>query len=354
MGIALTCYATAYLATLIVLVILWFQSSKASKARLNMTLQHPSFRSFRPMQSVIFRLMTGVLLLLLLSCGRDPEQDVHRIHLNQTVVDNHLSRYFYVPGQGLDSVAEQIQLVAFPGHGRIKSRITAKDVVLGRGDSIRIGIIQPLEKAFGEDRSIQLPDQLLLSPYGQDSIPISPDQENVGPVTGSTVFRIDRSFYSLNSLDSSRQHIEVSRLPRRPKRPVTAQLNTRFKKVPVKTLNGKDSLILRDKERMTILYFWSVGVNQGASLLELNEVLRQLGPAAPKVVAISRADSNANLKAFQAEHQLTTPLYQSNGDTCSGLHCHAYLPYAVIVNEEGRIITHHLRHAKLIELLRDQ
>lgn len=316
-----------------------------------MILRHVE-RFFIRLRSLGVLLVTGLLILMMAACGRDPGQDIYQIELDQTVVDNHLSRYYYVPGEGLDSVSERVQLVDFPGHGRVSSRITAKDVVLGRGDSIRIGIIQPLDKVFGYPESVELPDQLLLSPYGQDSIPISLDQENIGPVTGSTVFRIDRSFYSLNSLDSSRQHIEVSRLNRRPKRPVTAELNTRFKKVPVKTLNGKDSLILRDKDRMTILYFWSLGVNAGESLIELNDTLRQLGTAAPKVVAISRADSNTNLKAFAASHNLLLALYQSNGETCNGLHCHAALPYAVVVNEEGRIVTHHLKHSKLIEMLK--
>lgn len=298
-------------------------------------------------------------LLACLSGGcKSSETDTatQAIFLDQSLKDTHIGRFYFLRDVGLDSIEHDKQQINFPEHGRIICEIFTKDVVLGRDDSVRIGIIHPLEKVYGYPEAIALPDQLILSPYGQDTIPISLDQENVGPVTNSTVFRINRNYYGLNSLDSTRQNIVIKKLQRRPRSRPNAEMDTRLKKVSVRPLatEATDEVRLGYAEgKMTLIYFWSLGLKEGAALLELSEKVAAMGEEAPEVIAVSRADSKANLLAFCEQHpDLSFPIYQGTASTCSGLHCHAAVPYAVIVNPEGRIMTYYRHHDDLMRMLR--
>lgn len=231
--------------------------------------------------------------------------------------------------------------------------VYAKDVVLAKGDSIRIGIIHPTEKKYSYPKPQDIPDLLLLSAYGQDSARFSLDQFNIGMVTNNTYFRVNRNFYALTSLDSTRQHIKIQKLDRRPSVPVAAELNARFKQVAVKTMSGQDTLIRHDPERQTILYFFTLGRRKGLGLIELQQELKSLGNKAPRLIPINRTDSQQNLEAFIEEHQLDTPIYKGAISTCDGLQCRPELPYAMLINESGRVVSYYIYPKKLNRLLEE-
>ncbi|PHI18528.1 hypothetical protein CEQ90_17415 [Lewinellaceae bacterium SD302] len=297
----------------------------------------------------------SLLVILSGGCSRDLHEETTRVFfLNQSLKDQYIGRYFYNrETTSRDSFSHEFQQIEFPGNGRILSKIFTKDIVLGRNDSVRIGIIHPLEKVYGYPKTITLADQLILTPYGQDTIPISLDQENVGPVTRSTVFRINRNYYSLNSLDSTRQRIELGTLERRPRSQPTAAIDTRFKGIAVRPLAAGDTTEVRvQKEpgKATLIYFWSIA--REGDLEELSERIAEMGEAAPLVIAVSRTDSKANLLDFSSRHpNLSFPLYQATASTCNGLQCHPGISHAMVINSEGRILTHYRQHRDLLRHL---
>jgi hypothetical protein len=219
-----------------------------------------------------------------------------------------------------------------------------EDIVLNRRDSIRVGIIHPIAPIHDSVFKTPQPDYLMLSSYGVDSIPISFTSNGTGPITRRTFFRVGRETYRLASVDSTRSIIEIEPMKRGLDVDFAAEIDLRYKKVPLLTMDGRDTSISATKGRELILYFWGLGPAQGDDLVRLDSLYREIPPEVrPDVVAISRTDSKANLGRFLDEHDLIIPVFQSTPETCDGLNCHALLPYGFVVNSSGRIVNQNLR-----------
>lgn len=294
-----------------------------------------------------------VLAIIILSaCGKDAMGVNYKFELDQTTINDRMyPQAFFSEEKQPETDSAHIQELFLPEAGPMLVKVLAKDVVLGRDDSLRISIIHPF-KSLVENWEIRpQPDYLLLTDYGQDTVLISFKHTNVGQVTSSTVFRVNRNFYSLNSLDSSRSKIELSKLERRPTKPVVAEMNTRFKNIAVKTLEGRDSLLRYQEGQLNLFYFWTLSHGGEAHLLELNGLLKKMGNRAPHLIAVNRRDGYAKLTAFVEANELEIPVYQHNQYTCEDVDCYAPTPNAMVVGENGNIINHQMSHDELINIL---
>lgn len=272
--------------------------------------------------------------------------------LDQTIYSR-VDRFRTMSQSGLmDSfVVDSRQFFNFGRPQRISCAIYAKDMVLGKKDSVRVGIIHPLEKMYSYPLSEELPDYIVLSVYGQDTIPFELEHQNVGPVTNRTYFRINRNFYALTALDSNRQEIEVKALERRPSSPTVAELVTQFKQTPVRTLAGQDTLVRHEYGKKTVLYFFGVGTFKAAEhMKKLTAEIDNLGKDI-QLILIDRNDTVENVEKFLADNDIDRPAFMSTAATCGGLQCIARLPYAVVINEQGRIVSHYVKPNQLLDYL---
>lgn len=281
------------------------------------------------------------LLLCLLSCEDSQADAVQIIDLDREMFDNSVQRRFFHRGIGWDSIPDSLSLMYYPDIGLVEVRIKGKDVALRTGDSVRIGIVHPIRQ-FRADTSHAapfLPDLLLLSIIGQDSLPLSFMTNNVGLIRQQTYFRVGRHHYHLSSVDSSRSQISIKPLPLNSKRTTVAAIDLRFKPVRVKTLEQEHYTINRASGKALLLFFWSMGAKKGKDLQQLDSLYQLLPEGAPlEVMAINRGDRAENILHFREETQLRIPIYASSASTCDGLDCSAVLPQMILVNEEGRIV----------------
>lgn len=297
-------------------------------------------------------LFISLFLCLCYACLPEPKNSVQTIVLRKTMRDPSVNHRFYHQAVGWDSVPDTTSLLYLPGVGQVRGTINVADIVLNRHDSIRIGIIHPISPIY--DTAFQRPvsDYLLLSSYGVDSTPIAFDAPGVGPVVRRTFFRVGRETYRLASVDDSRTVIEIEPLKRGLNVEVTAELDLRYKKAAVQTLDGRDTSIEQTKDRELVLYFWGLGPTFGEDLIQLDSIYREVPPQVrPQLVAINRTDSKENVAKFLSDHQLMIPVYRSTPETCNGLNCHPLLPYGVRVNPSGRVVDQYYRAWSLHERL---
>ena len=285
-----------------------------------------------------------LLFSFLFSCLPEPQTSIQTIVLRQKVSDPSVNHRFYHPMIGWDSVPDSTSLIYLPKIGQAKGYIQVSDIVLNRRDSIRIGVIHPVAPIYDSIFATPQPDYLMLSSYGVDSVPISFTSKGTGPITRRTFFRVGRDIYRLASIDKTRSIIEIEPMKRGVDVEFAAEIDLRYKKVPLLTMDGRDTSIAATKGRDLILYFWGLGPAQGKDLVRLDSIYREVPlDSRPDIVAISRTDSKANLEKFLAENDLTIPVFQSTPETCSGLNCHSLLPYGLLVNSAGRIVNHNWR-----------
>lgn len=302
---------------------------------------------------MIRRLLVALIAYgLLLGCSPDtlvpPEEQAFK--LDQTIV-NHLFgalRYLQTVNGDTIDIGNEMFLI---DNEVVNCEIYAKDVVLGRDDSLRIGIIHPLERLYAYPQPRNLPDYLILGAYGQDSISIFLEQDNVGTISDRTFFRVDRNYYLLSSLDSSRQNIRVRSLERRPADLPVAELQSHLKKVPLTTERGLDTLIGHEAGRRELFYFFSLGVRDGSGLLETKEAIERSGTENVELIPVTHVDSPNNVAAFKEQYGYDGPVYSATSRTCENLLCQPNLPYGLLVNESGRVVSFNLRPRELEAVL---
>lgn len=302
-------------------------------------------------------LFIGGLFLCFFACYNSDSATIRVVELEREMFDNSIQRSFYSRGIGWQSIPDSISVMYYPGSGIVEVQIKGQDVALSPGDSFRIGIIHPIRPLFPDTSQAMpvLPDLLLLSALGQDSLPLSFMDSSVGVISRQTYFRVGRRYYHLSSVDSSRSQIQIQSLPTGHKRATVAAIDLRFKSVPVKTLSQQNHNIGHQKGKALLLYFWSLGPQKGEDLRQLDSLYRQLPADYPlEIVAINRGDQVANLLRFQEEAQLQIPLYTSTPASCEGLHCSASLPHAMLVNDKGRIEQYHTKALDLLKKMLDE
>ncbi|MBC6995805.1 hypothetical protein QWY85_17680 [Neolewinella lacunae] len=243
-----------------------------------------------------------------------------------------------------DTIPHHRNILRLLDNERVEVDIHAADVTFG-SDSFRIGIIQVLGRAFEwQQFPVAHPDYLILTTYGNAVVPIVMDQDNVGPITRKTVFRVGRNSYVLKSVAEDRSKIVVEALPSARDLPLAAELDLYFRKVPVTDLEGNASSIGHQPDKELVIYFWGLGSKRGEDVRKVDSLYRQL-PAAERdkldVVFVNHVDTPESIRTFVAANDIALPVYKSTAKTCLRLNCHPYLPYYVGVKRTGRISTYY-------------
>ncbi|MEM9928964.1 MAG: hypothetical protein AAF840_04020 [Bacteroidota bacterium] len=242
-----------------------------------------------------------------------------------------------------DTLAREVNVIRLLDNNRVAATIKAADVVLD-GDSIRIGIIHVLGRAFDwQTFELNEPDYLMLTTYGNQVVPIAMDQDNIGAISRQTVFRVGRRDYVLREVSEDYQRIVIERTETRGL-PLAAELEVYYKQVAVVDLEGNPTLIKRTPGRDLALYFWGLGPTGGKDIIKLDSLYRAL-PAAEQesmeIVLINSLNDPVAIQSFLTENNIGFRAYKSTPKTCLRLNCHPYVPYYVGVNERGRINTYY-------------
>jgi hypothetical protein len=122
--------------------------------------------------------------------------------------------------------------------------------------------------------------------------------------------------------------------------PLTAEMDAYYKQVPVKDLAGNPTTIKRVNGKELALYFFHLGYYRGDDVRYIDSLYQQL-PAAEQdkldIAFISRHSFQDSLSNFVDRENISLPVFQSSEKTCARMNCNPFLPYAMTVNERGRI-----------------
>jgi hypothetical protein len=244
----------------------------------------------------------------------------------------------------MDSLPRDLNIMLLRNNRRVRVSIPAADIVLG-GDSLRIALIHTEGPAF--DWSFTeyepVPDRLLLTTYGNDTMPIATNMACVGEISRQTVFRVGKQHYAISFIADDYSNIEIEALEDARDLPLTAELDLNYKAVPVEDLDGNATTIKRTPGRELILYFWG-GFDAKESISRLDSMYQALPEASREAIdiaVISRFRGVENLKSMAEKLDIQLPLYRGVDKTCLRLNCSPYLPYFVTVNGRGQVTSFH-------------
>jgi len=243
-----------------------------------------------------------------------------------------------------DTLGTEANVIRLLNNNRVTADINAADIILD-GDSLRIGLIHVTGRAFTwQTFDLNEPDYLMLTTYGNQVVPIAMDQDNIGPISRQTIFRVGRRAYVLRSVSDDYRQIEIEALEDARGRRFSAELDIYYKQVAVEDLEGQPTTIKRTPGRDLALYFWGLGPTGGDDLIQLDSLYGALSSEAQagiEIVLVNHLNSAESIKEFLAEHNIRFPAYKTTPKTCLRLNCHPYVPYFVGVNEKGRITTYY-------------
>ncbi|MFK8161383.1 MAG: hypothetical protein AB8H12_02885 [Lewinella sp.] len=255
------------------------------------------------------------------------------------------SRQHY-PGwvRQLDSISRDLNIMFLDNYRRVRVNIPAADIVLG-GDSLRIALIRTVGPAFDWDFTeyVPEPDRLMLTTYGNDTLPIVTDMASVGDISRQTVFRVGKQHYAIKTITDDYGSIEIEALEDVRDLPLTAEIDLSYKAVPVEDLDGNAATIKRTPGRKLALYFWG-GFYGNEQLLRVDSLYQALPEARRDeidIAVVSRFSQAEELKMMVDTIDFKLPLYVGTEKTCLRLNCSPYLPYFVSVNGRGRISSFH-------------
>ncbi len=256
-----------------------------------------------------------------------------------------------------DSVDFHQNLMIFANRQPHKVDIPAADIVLN-GDSIRFAIIHPTEPAYDWNfREQEIPsDHLLLTTYGNDTLPISLSMDGVGAISRQTVFRVGRHSYVLRYFTPEYDGVIIEQLPDRGGLPYTAELDLNYRPIPVEELDGTPATINRTPGRELLIYFWA-GFDNEIHLQQIDSLYQALPTAEQEkleIVFIAQFNLQASVRAWVAENNIRLPVYYGTRKTCLRLNCSSHLPYYVAVDGRGRFTSFYNYWEKLEARLRAQ
>jgi hypothetical protein len=255
------------------------------------------------------------------------------------------SRQHY-PGweRRIDSISRDLNIMLLSNNRRVRVSIPAADVVLG-GDSLRIALIHTEGPAFDWDFNEYkpVPDRLLLTTYGNDTLPIVTDMGSVGEISRQTVFRVGKQHYAITTIADDYGSIEIEPIEDARGMSLTAEIDLNYKAISVQDLDGNTTSIKRTPGRELILYFWGGfnGDKQLRGLDSLYHALPEIRREEIDIAVISRFSRAEELKMLVDTLNFRLPLYLGTEKTCLRLNCSPYLPYFVSVNRRGRISSFH-------------
>ncbi|WP_020570162.1 hypothetical protein [Neolewinella persica] len=243
-----------------------------------------------------------------------------------------------------DTLGDEVNVIRLLNNNRVTAEINAADVVLD-GDSLRIGLIHITDRAFTwQTFDLNEPDYLILTTYGNEVVPIAMDQDNIGPISRQTVFRVGRHAYVLRSVAEDYREIEIERLENARGIGYSAELDIYYKQVEVEDMNGQPTTIKRTPGRDLALYFWGLGPTGGKDVIKLDSLYRAM-PVAERarmeIVLINSLNDPESIRAFMRANDISFASYKTTSKTCLRLNCHPYVPYYVDINEWGRIVTYY-------------
>ena len=216
------------------------------------------------------------------------------------------------------------------------------DVALGK-DTVRIGVLHSAEKAFPWQRfDVDPADYLMLNPPWQDSIPIALGQDNVGPITGRTIFRVGRNHYVLRSLSDDRREMVIEPAAGIRDLPITASLDLAHRKISVNTLSGEPFQLKSRPGKELIVFFSSTHTGSDVILHRLDSAYHSMPPSARENIdmAVILKYTLPELAGPMLDTlDVDLPVYLENDKTCLRLNCRPYLPYYLEVDARGRYRT---------------
>ena len=249
----------------------------------------------------------------------------------------------HYPGweRALDSVPVTSNIVYDGVWERMVANVPAADVGLD-SDSVRIAIINVLGRAFEWQRfPLDHPDYLMLLPPGRDSMPISLSQDNIGPVTGSTVFRVGRHHYGLRSLSEDRREIVIERVTDPGDRAVSAQLDLNYRRVAALNKDGEPAYISREPDKELILFFTGLSPQNQRTLGRMDSVYQAMPEEQRARYQLCVIFQNVHLSSLLPEYVPSLSpnigVYFGNEKTCLRLNCRPNYPYFAHIDERGKI-----------------
>ncbi len=214
----------------------------------------------------------------------------------------------------------------------------AANIVLN-GDSLQISI--STIGVYGQQRPGSL-DQIYLNAWGDTLSPQAVDEGtgNFGIVGRQTILKVNRRIYLLNMLNQSRSHIRISELENSRDLPITASINTRYKKMSVLDPEDEPANIAQQAGKRLIIFF--IRFPEGSEeLLAVQKAFTKLPLAVQSGIQVAVVNRHtgapAALKAFFRKNEIDFPLYFEGPGTCANLPCHDRFPYFLEVNSVGRI-----------------
>ncbi|OAV43400.1 hypothetical protein [Lewinella sp. 4G2] len=250
----------------------------------------------------------------------------------------------------IDSVEVTNNVIYSNRWQRLTARIPAADVLLGP-DSVRIAVAQITGKAFAwQNFELKEPDYLILFPPGEDSVPISLNLSNIGPISSQTIFRVGRQQYALTYVSDDRREIVIEPYRGGPVANLTAELDPIYRAAPALDSDREPTRIKRRDGKELVLFF--TGTHPGST-----EILQKLDSAYLALPAARREKTDVAIvirnfffsgstetllstdDKFLRDLNVSLPVYISDDRTCERLVCRPYLPYYIHVNDRGRLTT---------------
>ncbi len=284
----------------------------------------------------MLRLSTLICLffLLLISCQNGNRALFLRM-------DSMVHNGNFIPNYQLPEEPGNFAATMVVGHNGIHPVHTRSVDVEADGASFRLTLIDMDQ----DDRYDEVgTDYILLSPIGQDTVPISLGATNVGTLRKSTIIQVDRSFFLLGPVDYYGAAIELIPWERCPTDALTARWQTRMKQLPVKTISGEETYLSFNNTdgKSTLLLIWNYHFPSPDIVKELQDKAGLWGENW-QIVGINMHSSTTELSTYLDESPLDFPNYIMSNKSCHVLDCHTLPPYAIVLDENGRILQQGLK-----------
>ncbi|MEL7249741.1 MAG: hypothetical protein AAFO03_15035 [Bacteroidota bacterium] len=182
-------------------------------------------------------------------------------------------------------------------------------------------------------------DLLVLSPFQQEVVPINLGTDNVGTLRPSNIIQVDRSFFLITNIDPTGETVELLAWERAPRNSVVANMQTRMKQIPVHNIAQEEThLSLRNENgKSTLLIVWNY--QEGSTrLIRALQDKQEDWQEEWQVVGINMRDEATELQEFLEQTPLAFPTYLMSSQSCGVLDCHALPPYALLLDDKGRVI----------------
>ncbi len=187
-------------------------------------------------------------------------------------------------------------------------------------------------------------DKMVLCPNGVGGMILSSSGSKFdGYLRYRTFFKVDRDRYELIEIDPGGEQLTIQKVPDHTVVSAAASFYTFLPNILVEDTTGVRIPLrsCRPENESLEIFIWSLGPHQGAIIKELNERYVKEGPF--NIVGINMLDTKERVKTFVRNNNIKIPCYFAIEDTCEELGCFAALPFALRIDDRGRIVEHGIR-----------